>query len=128
MRRSSGSGQVEPLVACVAVFALCVGLSTYATAVGGYLVGLGNAEVAGGAGDRVTDRLRVDGSVRPERLSRAATAPAGYRLNATLRVEGRRWTVGPTPPDRAGYDRRHVAVRVEAGRVVPGSLAVEVWR
>lgn len=135
MSRSSdrGRGQVEPLVALAGVLAVCVGLSVYAGAVDGFLVALDAGPDAGAvaeqAADRVASEARVDGSLRPGRLDEATTAgPEGFRLNATLRVRGKRWTAGPPWPARASTGVRRGSVRVAPGRVRPGVLRVRVWR
>ncbi|MFB6142081.1 MAG: hypothetical protein ABEJ30_01915 [Halorientalis sp.] len=125
---SARRGQVEPLVAIVAVFALGVGLSLYGGAVGDALPG-GQERGAQPSLDRVERRVSDGGVVRPTRLSRMGTVrPAGHRLNVTLTVGQTRWQVGPTPPGRARRASARVAVRTGPGEVRAGELTVRVWR
>lgn len=136
MSRSSGKAQVEPVVALVATLVVTAGLGLYAGGVDRHLdrvdqrtTDAATATLAHQTADRVADTARVDGTVRPGRLSTAVTSgPAGYRLNATLRTRTGRWTAGPpTPEDAVGVERR-VTVQLGPGRARPGSLRVWVWR
>ena len=136
MRRSwgrPGRGQVEPMAALAAVFAVCVGLSLYAgvatDAVRTVTPGPGPEATARQAADAVADAARSSGAVVPGRLEGAlAAGPAGYRANATLRTADGRWTAGPTPPAGAAAGRVRVSARVEPADVDPATLRVVVWR
>jgi len=136
MSRSSGRGQVEPVVALAAVLVVTTGLGLYAGGVDDSLERVdrlagdsATTTLAHQATDRVADTARVDGTVRPGRLSAAiGSGPAGYRVNATLRTRTGRWTAGPPVPERAVGAERRVTVRLGAGRARPGSLHVWVWR
>ena len=136
MSRSSGRAQVEPVVALVATLVVTAGLGLYAGGVDRHLerVDRRTAEeatttLAHQTADRVADTARVDGTVRPGRLSAAtASAPAGYRVNATLRTRTGRWTAGPPAPEDAVGVERRVTVHLGPGRARPGSLRVWVWR
>jgi hypothetical protein len=121
-------GQTEPLAALAAVFAVVVGLTTYALVVAD----------AGAPSDRdragptlaaVHDAVATQGVVRHGRLDRALDAgPAASRLNVSLVTDWGRWTVGP--PAAAGGDAasRRVSVRRGPGRTTAGRLRVVVWR
>ncbi|MFB6083113.1 MAG: hypothetical protein ABEJ94_02585 [Halorientalis sp.] len=127
-RSSARRGQVEPLAAIVAVFALGVGLTIYAGAVGDALPDTEPRNVARPALSAVEDAVESAGVVRPERLSRVGSAaPAGRRLNVTLTAGGRRWSRGPSPPDSARTASTGVSVALGSGRVRPGRLTVRVW-
>ncbi|MFB6105487.1 MAG: hypothetical protein ABEJ70_00800 [Halobacteriaceae archaeon] len=127
MSRSSGRGQVEPLAALAALAVLGVTLSAWAGAFAAVRPDPPERDVAPATLQRSVERLRSNGSVRPGRLD-LVDPPTGYRLNATLRAAGRRWSRGPTPPTDAGAAGRTVPVRVAATRVRPGRLRVVVWR
>jgi hypothetical protein len=114
----------------VVSLAVCVAVSTYATA----LVGAGyeaDRNVAAPTLDRVVDRLATGGVADPGRRERARHAgPAGYRLNVTLAAAGQRWSVGPTPPSSrtdADTAAHSLGVRLAPGRIRPGRVRVEVW-
>ncbi|MEF8841627.1 MAG: hypothetical protein V5A62_08375 [Haloarculaceae archaeon] len=133
MRRSSDEGQVEPTAALAAVFAVCVGLSLYAAvandAVSNARPAAGPDDTARQAADAVADAARSSGAVVPGRLTGALdAAPSGHRVNATLSTADRRWTAGPTPPERATTARVRVTARVGPADVDPATLRVAVWR
>ncbi|RXK48484.1 DUF7285 family protein [Halorientalis pallida] len=129
MSRSSGRrGQVEPLAAIVAVFALGVGLTVYAGAVDDALPGTEPRNVAQPTLSAVEDTVETAGVVRPGRLDGTkSAAPAGRRLNVTLTAGDRRWSRGTSPPDSAQLASTRVSVGLESGRVQPGRLTVRVW-
>lgn len=136
MSRSSGRAQVEPVVALVAAVVVSVGLGLYAGATDEHLERIdqrtadaATTTLAHQTADRVADTARVDGTVRPGRLSAAvASGPAGYRVHATLRTRTGRWTAGPPAPGGAVGVERRVTVHLGPGRARPGSLRVWVWR
>ncbi|USZ75402.1 hypothetical protein NGM07_18460 [Halorussus vallis] len=132
-------GQVEPLAALVAVFAVGVALSAYAGVVADALPNP-DRNVAGPTAERVRSAVERAGVVRPGRLpSGLRAAPDGYRTNLTLAVGGRAWHAGPSPPEsvaasgradesaRPDVAARTVSVRVAPGRIRPGRLRVVVW-
>lgn len=129
MSCSSGRGQVEPLAALAAVFAIGVGLAIYVGAVDATLPRLSQSrEVAPTAADRLVAEASSFGAVVPPLAEPVAAAtPTGYRLNATLRAADGAWTGGPTAPATAECELRTVAVRVAPARVRPASLEVCVW-
>lgn len=129
MSRSSASrGQVEPLAAVAAVFAVGVGLTMYAGALEDARPG-GNDPAVQPALDSAERAVSEGGVVEPRRLSAALeAAPEGHRLNATLETRGTRWQVGPTPPAIARNATARVSVRAAPGEVRPGRLTVRVWR
>lgn len=129
MRRWSGRGQFEPVVALVAVLAVSAGLVTYADTLAGVLPGQRERATAETTLDRVEDELRVAGVVRPGRLDRAtAVAPRGWQTNVSLRTAERSWQQGPVPPEDAPSAQRRVSVRVGPGALRPGRLTVVIWR
>ncbi|CAI50696.2 uncharacterized protein NP_5210A [Natronomonas pharaonis DSM 2160] len=130
MWSSRDSGQTEPLAALVAVFALGVGLTLYAGALDSVWPLLsGTHETAALAVDATASEAADFGVVAPPITEAAAAAsPAGYRLNATLRADGRMWHAGQPRPADADCDRRTVSVRTAPGRVSRGLLEVCVWR
>jgi hypothetical protein len=129
---SGNRGVVEPLAALAALFAVCVGLSTYAIVLAD--AGVGNEsdrDVAAPTLTAVHDATTVEGVVLPERLDRALAArPTGMRLAVLLTTDGRRWAAGPSPPstaERPDRAARPVSVRLGPGRVSVGRLRVVVW-
>lgn len=125
MSRSSGRGQVDPLVALVGVAAVGLGLSLYAGVVADAL-SMPSGRAPTDALDAVHDRVAPSGVVAPDRLD-GATAWRGRQVNATLRTRDRRWAVGPSPPEPADSAARRVSVRRGPARVRPGRLRVTVW-
>lgn len=122
------SGQVEPLAALAAVFAVCVGVSLYAGALDGALVESADPDRADHALDAVERNLSTLGVVYPRRLgSVLAVAPSGYRMNVTLVTDDRRWSVGTAPPTTAQAATRRVSVRSAPARLRPGRLRVVLW-
>lgn len=129
MSSSWGRGQVEPLAALAAVFAVGVGMSLYVGALDTTLPRLiSDREVAPAAADRMTAEASSFGAVDPPLEDSAATArPSGHALNATLRTKGVEWTGGPPTPSDAECEHRDVSVRIAPGRIRPGGLEVCVW-
>lgn len=129
MSSSWGRGQVEPLAALAAVFAVGVGLTLYVGALDTTLSRLtSDREVAPAAADRTAAEASSFGAVEPPiEGSVAAARPTGYELNATLRTKGAEWTGGPPTPRETGCEQRDVSVRVAPGRIRPGGLEVCVW-
>lgn len=131
MSRSSGRrGQVEPTVALAAVFGVVVGVGLYAGVLADATPGDRARNLADPAAERIHDEVAPSAEiVVPARLDRAgAAAPDGHRVNVTVTVASRRWTVGPAAPPTADTATRRTSVRVGPGRVRPGTLRVEVWR
>lgn len=121
-------GQVEPLAALAALFAVTVGLSTYALVLTDTSAST-DRDVARPALAAVHDQSTVQGTVRPGRLGRALDhGPAGTRLNVSLTTSERRWAVGPPASAHGDRASRRVSVRLGPGRVRVGSLRVVVWR
>lgn len=123
--------QAEPTVALAAVFAVALGVSVYAGVLAGALPDA-DRDLAEPTLRRLHERVTSGGVADPARLRTAAASagPSGYELNATLGVDGRRWSVGPNPPetaDAADGASRPVSVRLGPGRVRPGRLRAEVW-
>jgi hypothetical protein len=123
-------GQVEPLAALAALFAVCVGLSTYAvvlTEAGARVQP--ERDVATPTLAAVHDAVTERGVVHPDRLRRALVHdPTGWRLAVVLHTSDRRWAVGPSWPSAAERAERPVSVRLGPGRVSAGRLRVVVWR
>ncbi|SDM10698.1 hypothetical protein SAMN04487949_0873 [Halogranum gelatinilyticum] len=125
-------GQTEPVVALVALFAVCVGVSLYAGVLSDVTTSLGSErDVAGPTLDRVEHAISTTGILDPVREERALDAgPDGYGLHVSVRADGQRWTAGPTPPEDEATQTasRRVGVRVGSGQIRPGRLQVVVWR
>ena len=133
---STRRGQTTPIVALVALFAVCAGVSLYATAVVDLTPsGTGNT-LADPTLERVYDTTSEGAVVSPTGLSRVGrVAPDGYRVAVVLTTERGRWTNGEQPPAEpaAGSERidtatRPVAVSTVDGAVLWGHLRVWVWR
>ena len=127
--RRSDRAQASPIAALVALFAVCAGVSLYATVIDGSIPAADGRNVAESTLDRVHDVVNNGGVVDPEPLSDAEeSGPDGRRLNVTLTTDTREWSVGPPIPTRA-TDRasRLVSVRLAPGRVEPGRLSAVVW-
>lgn len=121
-------GLVEPLAALAALFAVCVGLSTYAVVLAGVDAPT-DRDIAGPALATVHDDVTVRGVVDPARLGSALdNTPTGYRLHVSVRTDERQWAVGPPAPSRGDRASRRVSVRLGPGRVRAGRLQVVVWR
>jgi hypothetical protein len=123
-------GQVEPLAALAAVFALTVGLGLYTGALHAAVPTPADDDLAPTALDAVAGTASdPTGVIDPERLPSAlAAGPDRHRTNATLVAAGRQWAVGPPAPnDASDRARRRVAVDVGANRTAVGRLRVVVW-
>ena len=129
MRRSSGRGQVEPLAALAAVFAVSVGLTVYAGVLDDAIPGQPAPETPETVLEGVDRSLESAGVTHPARLNAAmATVPDGWHANLTLTVADQQWQRGPTPPSSVDRERRRVSVRVAPQRIEAGQLRVVVWR
>ena len=131
-RETARRGQTTPIVALVALFAVCAGVSLYATTLVDVTpTGTGNA-LAEPTLDRVYDATSEGGVVSPVVLSRTErVAPDGYRVAVAVTTENGRWTNGTRPPTGSeGVDTaaRPVAVSTGNGGVLWGRLRVWVWR
>ncbi|WP_158057581.1 DUF7285 family protein [Halorussus halophilus] len=127
---SDESGQVEPLAALVAVFAVGVALSAYAGVLSDALP-TPERNVAEPTAHRALAEVRVGAVVSPERLQAGIlAAPEGYDCNLTLTAAGSTWHAGPPVPERkfeTDTATRTASVRVAPGHVRPGTLRVVVW-
>lgn len=133
---ASERAQASPTATLVAVAAIGMGLSLYASVLGG-VAPTPERAVAEPALDRVDEVVTSADIADPEQLERAADAgPDGYQLRVSLRADGRTWVAGPTPPSPAGKAagpesetaNRPIAVRTGPGTVAAGRLRVVVWR
>lgn len=125
-------GQTTPIVALVALFAVCAGVSLYATTLEEVTpTGTGNA-LAEPTLDRVYGATSDGGVVSPVGLTRTRrVAPDGYRVAVAVTTDDGRWTNGNRPPSTAGNAdtaARPVAVSMGDGDVTWGHLRVWVWR
>lgn len=128
-RWSTRKAQIEPLAALVALFAVCAGLTAYASVLHTTVGSPAGRNVAEPTLERVQHASSDDGVVRPSRLARGLNAgPDGHGVNLTLKTDGAEWHAGPDRPPSADVASRTVSVRLEPGRVRAGRLKVAVWR
>ncbi|MBP1985585.1 DUF7285 family protein [Halolamina salifodinae] len=123
-------GQASPTAALVAVAAVGIGLSLYATVFAG-VVPTADRDVATPTLSAVHEAVAPAGVAGPARLEAAAEAgPTGWSVRVELRTGPRQWTAGTAPAP--GVDRqsagRRVPVRVSPGQVQSGWLRVVVHR
>jgi hypothetical protein len=127
-----GRGQTTPIVALVALFAVCAGISLYATTLGTVIPDRPDNTLAEPTLERVYDVTVDGGSVSPGRLSYVdRAAPDGYRIAVTITIDAGRWMAGSRPPPkpkRVDTATRSVAVAMADGSVAWGRLRVRVWR
>jgi hypothetical protein len=137
MTVSTGSrsrGQTTPIVALVALFAVCAGLSLYATTLGSVTPAETENALAQPTLERVYDAASDGGVVSPVGLIRARAAfPDGYRVAVKVTTPQDRWTTGHRPPPTepnvpVDSASRPVGVETADGDVVWGRLRVRVWR
>lgn len=129
-RASLRRGQVEPLAALAAVFAVTVALGLYAGALQSASPPVAEPDPAPPALDAVAGAASdATGVLDPGRLAPAlGAAPDDRRVNATLTADGRQWRVGPpTPATVSGRAGRRVAVATAPNRTAVGRLRVIVW-
>lgn len=128
MSRRSRRALASPPAALVALAAVCLALSLYASTLAGVLP-TADRDLASPTLRRVHDAVSVAGVAAPSRLDAGLDAgPTGYHLRVTLRTADDRWVVGTRPPSpRVDAASRSVSVRVSPGRVRSGRLRVEVW-
>ncbi len=121
-------GQVEPLAAISAVFAVCIGMSLAA----GVFIDTAPTDqrsVVEPTLDRTSATLLSGGAVDPVALETMADpAPDGYQATVTIHTLESEWQQGPTPPSTAMTATRSISVRVAPGVKRPGTLQVAVWR
>jgi len=128
-RRPVSRGQVEPLAAIVAVFAVGAALALYAGAVDDAIGDGPERRTPEILLDRTVENATKAGIVDPTGIEKTLrTAPEGWHVNVTLRRDGSVRAVGPTPPPEADSASRRVPVQVEPGTVRPGRIRVEIWR
>lgn len=128
-RWSTRKAQIEPLACLVALFAVCAGLTAYASVLHSTVGGSAERNVAEPTLEPVHHALSDDGVVRPGRLGRGLReGPAGHDVNLTLTAASTEWRAGPDPPPSADAASKTVSVRLEPGRVRFGRLEVAVWR
>jgi len=125
--------QTTPIVALIALFAVCTGLSLYATTLGTVLPGETGNELAEPTLERVYEDANEGGVVSPVNLPSAGPAtPDGYRVAVVVTTPEGTWTNGRHPPESAGgsvdHADRPVSVSMGDGDVVWGTLRVWVWR
>ena len=121
--------ETEPLVAIIAVFAVAVGLTTYAGLHGATIPDATERDVASPTLQQAYAALAPAGIVGPDRLSLdALDGPEGYRIRISITTAGSEWHVGPDAPPEANIASRPVTVRVAPGTNQPGRLRVAVWR
>ena len=121
-------GQVEPLAALVAVFAVGVAVTTYAGLVDATLP-TPDRNLAEPTVERAGRAISDHGVADPAALREGLRAgPDGYRVNLTLAAAGQEWHAGQAPPPGADAAETRVSVRVAPGRIRLGRLRAAVWR
>jgi len=133
MRRSSGSGQTEPLAALVALAAVSLGVTLYAGVLDTTAQGSAQIrDVDETTLDRVHRTIATAGVVDLVGVAGATAAgvgaPPGWQVNATLRSGPIEWRYGSDPPPDADRARMRVAVDHGNGTIRSGLLRVAVWR
>ena len=130
--RGTRRAQTTPIVALVALFAVCAGVSLYATTLGSVMPGETGNALAEPTLERVYDAASDGGAVSPAALSQTdRVAPDGYRFAVAIIVDEGRWTDGSRPPpddETVDTASRPVAVAMADGSVTWGRLRVWVWR
>lgn len=123
---ASNRGQVEPLAALVAVFAVCVGLSMYAFVA---TDALPEDERSLAAPTLEQVESSTNGSIRPSRMTTVVeqVGPSGAAVALTLETRGHTWHFGPQAPSNADQATTPASIRVKQGVVRTGTLTVEVW-
>ena len=126
---SKRRAETEPLVAIVAVFAVAVGLVTYAGLLDTALPASTERNLARPALQEAYAELAPAGVVEPKRLTTdTVDGPDGYRVRVTITTDRGDWNAGPSRQPKATIASRPVSVRVRAGVNRPGRLSVAVWR
>lgn len=122
-------GQASPTAALVAVAAVGLALSLYATVFAG-IVPTADRQVAEPTLKRVHDVVAPGDVAEPDRLDQAREAgPTGWTIRIELRAGTQQWSVGKSPASaRFQSAGRRVAVRTDPGRVRSGWLRVVVHR
>lgn len=123
-------GQASPTAALVAVAAVGIGLSLYATVFAG-VVPTADRDVATPTLSAVHQVVAPASVAEPARLQTAVDAgPTGWAVRVELRVGGRQWSAGTAPAPEADTQSagRRVPVRTSPGRVRSGWLRVVVHR
>jgi hypothetical protein len=131
--RGTSRAQTTPVVALIALFAVCTGLSLYATTLGAVTPDETENALAEPTLERVYDDASEGGVLSPVGLPSAGPAtPDDYRVAVAVTTPRGRWTNGRRPPESAGvavdHADRPVSVSMGDGDVVWGSLDVWVWR
>jgi len=123
-------GQASPTATLVAVAAIGLGLSLYATVFAG-VVPTADHDVAEPTLSRVHDTVAPAGVASADRLGTAIEAgPTGWTLRVELRAGSQHWTAGDAPPpsEETQSAGRRVPVRIAPGQVASGWLRVVVSR
>jgi len=127
--------QTTPLVALIALFAVCTGLSLYATTLGAVTPDETANALAEPTLERVYDEISAGGVVSPVGLPRdGPSAPDGYLVAVAVTTPDETWTNGRRPPEIGSQHtpvdsaERPVSVGTADGDVVWGTLRVWVWR
>jgi hypothetical protein len=124
-----GRAQVEPLPALVVVIAVCVGISTYASAVGTTLSGPTERNVASSTLTQVRETMTENGIVDPTARGRVRTSNGhGLQVNVTVAAGDTAWHVGEAPPADPAVATERVSIRRTTATVRAGHLTVRVWR
>ncbi|WP_267645925.1 DUF7285 family protein [Halolamina litorea] len=121
---------MSPTAALVAVTAIGLGLSLYATAFAG-AVPTTHRDVATPTLSAVHDVVAPAGVAAPGEVAPSTSVgPDGWELYVELRAGDRRWSAGPAPKPTAesrAADRR-VPIRISPGQVRSGWLRVVIHR
>ncbi|MFW5948382.1 MAG: DUF7285 family protein [Halolamina sp.] len=123
-------GQASPTASLVAVAAVGLGLSLYATVFVG-AVPTAERDVATPTLSNVHDAVTSADVADPQRVEAAVEAgPAGWSLRVELRAGEQHWRAGSLPAAESARQSagRRVPVRTSPGRVQAGWLRVVIHR
>ena len=134
--------QTSPIVALIALFVVCMGVSLYATTLTDIFQSTSDRELAGPTADRIIDIHAPGGVLDPTQVNVTPTSgstsiPHGYQTNISIHTDSQKWQYGPHPPSddtdstntntHTDSVTRSIGVAVNSG-VDWGIIIVRVWQ